>query len=265
MARKLVAATPTYLTVSNGVSVLNQYPFTFACFFQVTNPTPAGAQYLMCNAQAAGSDSDMVSLYVDHVSGKFGSIMGDTYVSSLVNKVLSANTWYSGVFVGISATSRLVYLNGGNVVTDTISVSLINRADRIWFGTYHGGTAGNVDGLITWPAQWNAALTASEAQAYHNGVSPLLIRHDNLVGFWPMNETGSYALDVSPRGRNATPTGNPRAYSDPPQLRAAAARLRHAMWALSPPAGGATAGLRYNSSLSGLGASGPFFHDRLAS
>ena len=96
---------------------------------------------------------------------------------------------YAGVWSG--AASRAIFLDGINKVTDAtsetpagIDTTAIARLSTLTPGSFWSGRVAEA-------AIWNVALTDAEITQLALGVSPLLIRPDNLVAYWPIFTDGT--------------------------------------------------------------------------
>jgi hypothetical protein len=97
------------------------------------------------------------------------------------------NTWHHacGVFAG--QTSRSVYLDAAGKQTGTVDVPLsdYNVTNIGVLGS--GAILGNYwDGDLAHAAIWNVALTDAEVASLAIGFSPLFVRPQNLLAYWPL-------------------------------------------------------------------------------
>lgn len=103
---------------------------------------------------------------------------------------LKNNTWAHFAGVTPSTTSRTAYLNG---VAGTTNTTSIDSTPSAWSRTVIGARRDSVGiGLpifaeVADVAIWNIELTTREIQLLATGVSPLRIRPDKLVAYWPLN------------------------------------------------------------------------------
>ena len=117
---------------------------------------------------------------------------------------LAANTWYHGLAVFASNTSRFVYLNGSVAVEETTNLALDSHD-----GTSIGVSADNTpfgywSGHIAEVAIWDtAALTVADALVLSKGYSPLFVKPQNLKAYWPLVR----GLNDKVGGFNMTATG----------------------------------------------------------
>ncbi|MHA2064354.1 MAG: LamG-like jellyroll fold domain-containing protein, partial [Candidatus Thorarchaeota archaeon] len=96
----------------------------------------------------------------------------------------SANVWHHACGVSIAANSRAVYIDGGSKGVDTTSGTPLG-VDEMYIGTRPDGN-NYVSGMVAHVALWNAALSDTEASVLAKGYSPLLVKPQNLVCYWPL-------------------------------------------------------------------------------
>ncbi len=104
-------------------------------------------------------------------------------VTAGTTDTFNANEWNHACGVSISRTSRTVYLNGvaGENKGNNVNIVVLGR---IGIGRLvDGSPSGAMEGLIAECAFWDLALPAGEVAALANGISPELIRPDNLVWY----------------------------------------------------------------------------------
>lgn len=112
------------------------------------------------------------------------STAGGTASASTV-ATITANQWNHGAAVFTSATSRTVYLNGGNAQSNTTSITPSGlTTTTIGFRGLNGSNF--VNGPIAEAGIWNVALSANEVAALAKGVPPRYVRPQSLVGYWPL-------------------------------------------------------------------------------
>jgi hypothetical protein len=113
------------------------------------------------------------------------SISGSSGVSSSSGAV-SAGTWahIGGIFA--ATNSRQAVLNGAIATANTTSITPAG-INRTLIGARILTTPGAfADADIAECAAWNATLVQDEWAALAKGISPLLIRPDALLAYWPL-------------------------------------------------------------------------------
>lgn len=114
---------------------------------------------------------------------------------------VSADTWHHGVARFTSPTDRSVLLDGGNKGTNATSVTPLSIDNATIGAIYYWATSENViatplSGRIAEVGIWNISLTDAEATILALGYSPLLIRPQNLVAYWPLIGKNSPEIDL---------------------------------------------------------------------
>lgn len=219
MARLFDDASTHYL--ENAAAVLTAYPFTMAAWAKSNDATVLQTVMGLGNA-AAGSPY--------HVLQFAGATVGDPIVYRMnegTGQVLSttstgytANTWHHVCAVGRSATSRDVYIDGGskgseatNRAFGTCTRTAIGRRTLLTPSNYFSGD-------IAEAAFWSTDLTDAEVALLAKPVSPLLIRPDALVAYWPLG--GNFSPEIDLIGKfdltvtSATKSAHPRVYYPAP-------------------------------------------------
>ena len=139
----------------------------------------------------------------------------------------SNTSWFhlAGVF---TYPARALYVNGTSEVTQTSNISIDPSNATIFnIGRDHSGKYW--DGGIAEAAAYDAALSAADIAALAAGFSPLLVRPDKLIGYWPLGG-GYFPATVNPIGStslsvNSSPSAesHPRIFypTSPPTIMAA--------------------------------------------
>lgn len=155
-----------------------------------------------------GANDNRFSLYLDGASGG-DPIIATTRTTSQSNASsttgYSINTWQHACGVWVSNVDRRAYINGGSEGTNAV-----NRVPNGINATYIGGLPAVTPpvlpmiGRIAEAGIWNVQLNASEIAALAKGVSPLRIRPNALVAYWPLFGVGSPEPDYSNGGFHLT-------------------------------------------------------------
>lgn len=143
------------------------------------------------------------------------SALDGTTASADTTTGYSPDTWHHALAVVASTTSRTVYIDGGSAATDTTSITPTG-VDHLSIGYSADSTPFYGDTTIAEVALWNVALSAEDAAMLAAGVSPLLVRPDALVSYFPLHDSSSTSMDVVGR-YEATWTGTP-AVADHPRV-----------------------------------------------
>lgn len=197
--------------LSSASAVLAATPFTMACWFLTSDVT---TDPVLMSIGVTGSANNI------HALQATGSLGGDpvratskvtaTSAAAATSTGYSANVWQHACGVWASATDRKAYVNGGSEGTNTTS-RVPAGMNSTYIGASQGVSVSNfVTGRIAEAAIWNVALNTSEIAALAAGVSPLRIRPNALVTYWPLFGVGDPEPDRSNGGfhltLNAAPT-----------------------------------------------------------
>lgn len=126
----------------------------------------------------------------------------------VTNNGYSINTWHHVAMIEASATDHRIILDGDianqgtsstNMSPDSLLASAIARSSM-------NGNVGHV-------AVWNVVLSDNEIISLAAGVSPLRIRRDNLINYWPINGQ-SPEIDIV-GGLSMMISGNPTKNEEP--------------------------------------------------
>jgi hypothetical protein len=208
MARAFVAASSQYLEIAS--AILTAPPVTLACWALPS----ASAFAAMCVANN-GSTQNYLAIYCS--GGNLVARANDGGAATGSGKAFTASQWnhFAGVFA--STTSRTSYVNGvaGSTESTASTPSGINRT-AIGRLSSSSPAGSYFDGSLAEAAIWNIALTATDLAALAAGVSPLLVRPDALVAYWPI--LGQYSPEIDIRAHNdvtvngATAAAHPRMF-----------------------------------------------------
>ena len=198
---------------SNGTSPVTAYPVTIACWFLPTDITQVRA---LMSISGTNSNTGYVAL----VTNSGLEAVDYNGNASLVSSSAS-NVWHHAAGVFTSSTSRTGYLDGtaGTPNTGSSTYGASWNPGITAFGCIAlagSGVTNFFDGSIAEAAIWNIVLAAKDITALANGLSPLSVRPDALVGYWPLLASAQY---VSPDyigrrdltlGNGPVPTTHPR-------------------------------------------------------
>jgi hypothetical protein len=168
---------------------LTAAPITMACWFYPKNTTADLSLMSITDNQDAGGNRFSLTgggnAAGDPIRA-FAQVGGSTGVAD-TNAGFVANAWQHACGVYSAANARTAYLNGGNSVTNTTSLSPAG-VDRIRIGArFNGGIAGNfLNGQIAEVGIWSAALTAAEIASLAKGMTCDKVRPQSLVFYAPL-------------------------------------------------------------------------------
>lgn len=210
MARSFNGSTQ-YLTNTSFAS--GAFPLTIVAWFRTT--TTSGFQRV-ATWQTSGADT-IASILLNYPSA--GRVANQTYkvgVNALPSiSGMSANTWHHAAVVS-QATSNTVYLDGVQGSTGTYMDPSFSGVTYFHLG-YTPSTQ-YFSGQVADVGVYSVALTAAEIGALSDGYTPIEIRPQSLVAYYPLG--GHYGqLDVD-RWKNRydlTPSGSPT-WADHPRV-----------------------------------------------
>lgn len=192
MARAF-SGTAQYLQTDT--AVVTSLPLTMACWFNTSVDTVRDTLMWI-------GDKDVTdqwwSLEID--GGAVGNpVVASSRASSTVNAYTStgftANTWHHAAAVHTSTTSRTAYIDGGSAGSNTTS-NVPTGHDRTSIAQAGDSTPSTLlTGNIAEAAVWNIALDAADIASLAKGYSPLLVRPESLVAYWPL--IGNFSPEIN--------------------------------------------------------------------
>lgn len=182
MARDFDDATPDYLqTDSPGIT---SEPFSMACWAQA-HDTSIVHSLMFFGDNSGGNNWHSLSVNtggnVQAVSRQGSGATGAAATSGTI----STSTWFHAAGVWTDDSDRKAYLDGSEG-TDTTTI-VVNGENRIACGMLRDSSPSNAhDGLVAEAAVWDVALTPGEIAILAKGYSPLFVRPQGLVHYWPL-------------------------------------------------------------------------------
>lgn len=226
MARSFVRASSQYLTVATPV-VLTP-PFTMSCWFNTADSISGADQGLMCIYNSTVNNRSRHYLWINqgltggHVICSSTSSTGTTS-NSTASGVIQDGRWETAVGVWNTDSNRQGWHNGLSGTAD--------GGTRIPTGLDSTGIGGVLDsspnqffgGGIMEAAIWNVALTSAEINMLGNniggtiiGVSPLRVRPQSIVAYWPLWGRTSPEINLRNSVYNLSLINGPTAQSHGP-------------------------------------------------
>jgi hypothetical protein len=165
------------------------YPFTFACWANVDNNSAGHLVGLTDN-----TDTTRLSIFFINGGQLAAACVDDISVNRDWRTTATGATgvWHSCVGVFTSATDYKAFLNGDSTGSYAFTGNAaVNSANRFNIGALlRSSLAGQVDGRIAEVGVWNVALTQAEVDMLAAGHSPMMVRPQSLVGYWPLHGRG---------------------------------------------------------------------------
>jgi hypothetical protein len=181
MARLFDDAKSQYL--ENASAVLSGVPATMVAWMR---PDAAVASQAVGVYDVSAADQWMdLAIGADRKVYATTNAGGQAFARTVA--LVALNTWAHIAAVFAAVDDRRVYLDGGNKVTDAtsktpagIDTTSIGRRSTSAPALYASGRIAEV-------AIYNVALTDDEIAELATGASPLLVRPDALVAYWPLS------------------------------------------------------------------------------
>ena len=184
------------------------FDITFVCW---ARPDDRHTGYIIA-ADNGSNFADGWGIYTVS-GGKFSIRWESSYAIGTTTFPNGNTTWYhvAGVW---QYGARTLYLDGASEATDPSDREMVlDNADNFYIGNsrlnYH------FEGKIAECAAYSVSLTAAEIAVLAAGFSPLFVRPDKLVGYWPLG--GPYAPDNTDivGGNTLTINNSPAAETHP--------------------------------------------------
>lgn len=161
-------------------------PLTVGCWFRANNVTSVGALIAL---NTSANNTNYFTIYAS------GNQAGDPvqlldgaagiFPTTSTTAGYSANTWSHACGVQSSASSRTVYLNGGNSATNTTNITP-SGINQLTIGGFKDVAGNFFNGLIAEVGIWNVALTAAEIASLADGMTCDKVRPQSLVFYAPL-------------------------------------------------------------------------------
>jgi hypothetical protein len=246
VGKLFTAASTEFMNYPGGL--VTAMPLTMGCWFSPTSL--AATQTLMDQHNAASAPTrSSYSISVTSTGAITAVLAGSasTGTAQSTTTIAVDGLWHHAVGVFTSSSLRAAFLDGGGKgtnttleATSTINVFNIGRLAGNSFTQY-------ASSRIAEAAIWKASLTDAEVRQLAQGVLPVFIRPQSLVGYWSLRLPGALLepdlTPWSPRRYDLAVTGTTLA--DHPQMLTSGlfpgvARRRRAFGAT--PTGGVTVG-----------------------
>ena len=210
MARDFTSASEQLL--QNNSAVLTVVPITLVCWFNAHDITNDNRLIKLQDT----ADGYYFTLRLDGNAND--TVVAQAFASGGTNQAAStatytADTWHHAAAVFVGNAERHAYLDGGNKGSETTS-----QTPSSIDATYIGGARndnGFCDASIAEAAIWNTDLTEAEIAVLATGVSPLAVRPQSLVAYWPLVGNLSPELDFV-GGYDMALTNGPTKADHPP-------------------------------------------------
>lgn len=176
-------ASPADTWFSTASVPITAAPFSMACWF-ITNQSLDRVLMSLGNSADDSHHEIFANQGGPNLIACNSKVAGSAAIST--SGTYSDGVWTHAGGVWASTTSRTAYFNGVAGTTNTTSKS--PTIDRFRIGARASSTDGNTgcQAGVAECAIWNVALTTAEMEALAEGYSPLFIRPESLINYWPL-------------------------------------------------------------------------------
>jgi hypothetical protein len=202
--------------LSRASSVVTALPMSFAAWVYVTSFT--GTSGFVGISISTGAVGTGWHLYGDTAGVVWAEQVSATSGASAAQSTakLSLSTWTHVAAVFTSGTSRAVYINGANKISDTVSVSTTSGTTTTLIASVYETAFFDCLGSIAFVGIWNVALADAEVAELGNGISPLGVRPSALKSYAPLVSGASPEPDLI--GSTYTLTGSSTLNASNPKI-----------------------------------------------
>lgn len=181
MARSL---TPTAIQLETLTAPATATPLTMGLWFNTDF-----SQTLLSIRDSDGSERFQIQANDASNTVQAVSIAAGVQASAVTTAGFTDNQWHHACGVFAASNSRSIYLDGGNKQTNTTS-NTPGTVDRTRINNFTSAKSL----LVAEAAIWNVALSDAEVALLAKRVSPLMVRADALVAYWPL--IGNYSPEI---------------------------------------------------------------------
>lgn len=173
-----------------GAALATAEPLTMACWVYIVDLTISGT--LLNISYGTGAGAVYTGFQLNNITSKLRAVKANSSTAQYSDHGtnLANNTWTHVGAVYVSGTSRFAYLNGSASPESTAAAAFTNTPNRTSIGARinHDGsiTLSGSDCRIGEVAFWNIALTAADMLQLAAGYSPLFVKPESLVAYYPL-------------------------------------------------------------------------------
>jgi len=215
MSRNFVAASDHGLR--GGSAVITGPPMTISVWARKDLATGRGIVVFIGDASAA---DDRLQLQMEPNNGAVRFLVRNTAnVSANTTTNWVTGQWHHLCAIARAVDDRSVFLDGGGEGTSAVSETPVGgNIDRTTIGRRDNIESSNAfDGDIAHVAIWDVDLTDAEIASLAAGVSPLKIRRDNLIAYWPLNGQ-TPEISIIDAGLDLSEVNGPIAVNEEPPI-----------------------------------------------
>lgn len=253
MARSFNGSSDYINLGSTAAAAVNRQEGTF--FIRVRSTFPSAVEDFVDFRVNGDNEIEITDFHGNFgLNFRFAYISGGNYGNSVLGPSLSAGEHTIGATWSTSGNQIAAYIDGAQLGTDTANGTFSTAtANNFYLGAGVGPSTYFVGDQSEF-AYWSVPLTAAEIAALHAGYSPLMVRPGSLIDYYPI--FGESSPEIGLKGNTATVNGTAKV-AHPRVIQ------RRRTWTPYNEAAAATGRLFRPSTLSGLGAGGPFFQNPL--
>lgn len=209
MARLFDDGSNEYLVNAN--AALSAFPLSFSAWVY---PDDTAIMTIMGIFDSGAGDFARLLLHTSGTAVRL-QVSGGSGANTSTSWTQDAWNHCAGVLNGSGAGDLTVYLDGGGADTDNGGGSTPGNWDSTEVGVLNNGGARSqyMSGRIGEAGLWNASLTAAEVAILAAGYSPLFVRPQSLVAYWPLIRDED---QDRVGGFDMTPTNGPTVADHPP-------------------------------------------------
>lgn len=206
MARTFDQVNENFLETTD---VPSGYPLTMACWFNPDSTIDEDNDLMTVQQVNSANNFHHLVQESDDSTLQYNAREGGAATrSAATTNTAGAGSWHHACAIGTSATDRRVVLNGdwansGTNTTDATPASL-GQTHIAGLLVANDNPNHGLDGDLAEAAIWSVALVQAEVEALANGVSPLLIRPDQLWAYWKLYGRESPERDYWAGGHDLT-------------------------------------------------------------
>lgn len=179
MARAFVAASEQYLV---DLSLALTEPYSFGGWVYPVSTTDHKTIIAIVDAS---KDTHFHQLRVSN-NDDIGFRVRQSNDVLVTTSDVTLNTWNHALGVAAASNDRRVYLDGGSKATSS-SIATDTNLDATGIGITPKKTIDwAMDGYVAEAFLYNIALTDADALILAAGYSPLFVKPENLVAYWPL-------------------------------------------------------------------------------
>ena len=163
---------------------LFSYPFTINFWFY---PTVSAVGTLVMFALHNTTDNQRFTVQVNTTTTRLQfNAFTTANAIAIAGANYTLNSWNMATAVGTSSTSRTIYINGGNSVTNTTSRAVTTPTRWLLASNYNTTIIPQYEGRISEVGIWNAALTTADINSLYTGMRSSSVKPQNLKVYAPL-------------------------------------------------------------------------------